>query len=105
MENLLCMHPQKTKVVGLISHKCLTYERWKFILQPVSVCQGFLRILEPLAAWSLVGFSPLALFAQRSNPPQAFSELTCSSLQYVCPELQFLCCSQINSISGNWSLP
>ena len=69
MENLLRMHPQKTKMVGLISHKCLIYERLKFILQPVSICQESLRILEPLAAWSLIGFSPFALFACKSNLP------------------------------------
>lgn len=71
------------------------------------ICQESLPILKPMN--SLLGFwldFPLfALLAQKYSPPQTLNRLACSLLQPVLPELQFLCYSQINSISGHLSLP
>lgn len=85
--------------------KCLIYRGSKLISTPASICQGSLPTLEPMSSLCGPWVSPFVLLAYKSSPPFTLTGLSYSSLQFACPQLQFLCYSQVNSNSGNLSLP
>ena len=97
---------QNLRAERLISSTCLIYRRpWRprLISWPMNVCQESFWILQPvdllLQVW--LGFPLLHSLPLNIDWP---NRLICSLVHFVCPELQFLCYSQINSISGHLNL-
>lgn len=69
----------------------------------MNICQEYFLILKPvnLLLGLRLGFPLFALLAHKYSRLQTLNEPACSLPQYVFPELQFLCYSLINSISGH----
>ena len=53
----------------------------------------------------LAGPATLCTPCPKFRPPQTLNRLVCSLLHFAFSKRQLLCYSQLNLISGNWSLP
>lgn len=99
---------QNLRTETLITCNCRIYRRLKLIFWPMNTYKNLSLSSNQWTDCLQCGWTPPSHFLQFlpiSSFPLNLSGLTCHLPQFARPKLQFLCYSQINSVSGNLCLP
>lgn len=93
------------KTEKLISHKCSIYRQPRLISWPMNILQDISPHpqVNELTTRTLADPPLLCTPCPWIKSTQTIKGLACKLIKHAFPKLQFLCYSQINSISGNLS--